>query len=169
MVRAGGYRPRVRRSMVHVSIALVLTVTAGAGCGGSDDAETTGDPGEIEFELAQRNDSGVAGIRAVLSFEAAERTRIRVDGLDEGQPSGGGPNPVRVRAGSCDQLGEVVARLEPLQGTTSEGTVDLALGELMKGDYAVEVALTQRQAETIAARRWLPGGRSWSNCSAPGR
>ena len=61
-------------------------------------AETTGDPGEITFELGEAGDAGVAGVRAILTYETPEKTTITVDGLDEGEPAGGGANPVLLRS-----------------------------------------------------------------------
>ena len=120
-------------------------------CGGSDEAETTENPGEISFELSERGDAGVVGVRATLRFETPERTTIIVDGLDEGEPAGGGPNPVRLVRGSCDDPLSVVAELESLQGPVSTTTVDLGLTTLLNGDYAVEVRLTKGQAEVVIA------------------
>ena len=120
-------------------------------CRGSNEAETTENPGEISFELPERGDAGVVGVRATLRFETPERTTIIVDGLDEGEPAGGGPNPVRLVRGSCDDPLSVVAELENLQGPVSTTTVDLGLTALLNGDHAVEVGLTKRQAEVVIA------------------
>jgi hypothetical protein len=120
-------------------------------CGGSSgDADTTGEPGEIAFELPAEGDSGVAGVRATLRYETPERTTIVVDGLDEGEPAGGGPNPVLLVSGTCEDPKGVVFELENLSGTTSETTVDLGLTALLNGEYAVQVGLTQAKPEAVA-------------------
>ena len=113
--------------LVFLLVALLLLV----GCGGSEEAETTGDPGEITFELDEVGDAGVAGVRATLTYETPEKTTITVDGLDEGEPAGGGANPVLLRSGTCDEPKDIVFELEKLSGATSETTVELALTALL--------------------------------------
>lgn len=120
------------------------------GCGGSDEAKTTGESGEITFELEDVSDAQVSGVRATLSYESRDRTTIVVDGLDEGENAGGGPNPVQLTQGTCGDPGQVVFELENLSGSISETTVDLGLVALQNGEYTVQVGLTQKQPEIIA-------------------
>ena len=120
-----------------------------AGCGGSDEAETTGEPGEITFALDEIGD-GDAGVRAVLTYETPEKTTITVDGLDEGEPAGGGANPVLLRSGTCDESKDVIFELEKLSGATSETTVELALTALLNGDYNIQVGLPDRPEDVVA-------------------
>jgi hypothetical protein len=134
-------------------IAFALTLTSlllGAGCGGSNDVETTGEPGEIAFNLEAVGDAGVAGVRAILSHETPEKTTIIVDGLDEGEPAGGGANPVVLRSGTCDEPKNVVFELDALRGSTSETTVDLALTALLNGDYNIQIRLPSNRPDVIA-------------------
>ena len=128
-------------------VSAILLLTA---CGGSNDAETTGEPGEIAFPLDEVGDAGVAGVRATLSYETPEKTTIVVDGLDEGEPAGGGPNPVVLRSGTCDEPKNVVFELEALRGSTSETTVDLALTALVNGDYNIQIGLPSNPSDVIA-------------------
>jgi hypothetical protein len=121
-----------------------------AGCGSSDDVETTGESGEIAFELDDVGDAQVSGVRATLSYVNPDRTTIVVDGLDEGENAGGGPNPVQLTKGTCDDPGQIVFELENLSGATSETTVDLGLVALQNEEYAIQVRLTQDQPEIIA-------------------
>lgn len=129
---------------------LFASAILAAGCGGSREAETTRESGEITFELDDVSDAQVSGVRATLAYESRDRTRIRVDGLDEGENAGGGPNPVQLTQGTCDAPGQVVFELENLSGSTSETTVDLGLVALQNGEYIVQVGLTQKQPEIIA-------------------
>ena len=124
--------------------ALLLT-----GCGGSDDAETTGVPGELAFDLPSRN-GGADGVRATLTYKGRDRTEITVDGLDEGESAGGGANPVWLRAGTCDEPGRIVFELAPLRGSSSTTTVNLGVTALVNGDYAVAVGLTKQQPDDVA-------------------
>src|SRR5688572_992453 len=113
-----------------------------AGCGSSDDVETTRESGEIAFELDDVGDAQVSGVRATLSYVNPDRTTIVVDGLDEGENAGGGPNPVQLTKGTCDDPGQIVFELENLSGATSETTVDLGLVALQNEEYAIQVRLT---------------------------
>ena len=109
-----------------------------------------GDPGEITFELDAAGDAGVAGVRATLTYKTNETTRVTVDGLDEGEPAGGGANPVLLRSGTCDEPKDVVFELETLSGATSETTVELALTALLNGDYNIQVGLPDRPEDIVA-------------------
>ena len=143
-----GYRTPVPRR-TSLPVLLIATVLV-AGCGASDDVETTGESGEIAFELDAVGDAQVSGVRATLSYVNRDRTTIVVDGLDEGENAGGGPNPVQLTKGTCDDPGQIVFELENLSGATSETTVDLGLVALQNGEYAVQVGLTQDQPEIVA-------------------
>ena len=144
-----GYGRRVVRSFGALKLSLMCLLFL-AGCGGSDEAETTGEPGEIVFELEAVGDVGVSGVRATLAHETPEKTTIVVDGLDEGEPAGGGANPVSLRRGTCAEPKDTVFKLEKLSGSTSQTTVELALTALLNGDYHIDVGLPN-QSETIIA------------------
>ena len=131
-------------------VLLLVGLLLLAGCGGSDEAEPTGDPGEITFDLDEVGDAGVAGVRATLTYETPEKTTVIVDGLDEGEPAGGGANPVLLRSGTCDEPKDIVFELEKLSGATSETTVELALTALLNGDYNIQVALPDRPDDVVA-------------------
>lgn len=126
---------------IAVGVAVASLALVAAGCGGDDNAESTGKPGQVSFDLQEVNDSNVAGARAVLSYVDTQRTRVLVDGIDNQEPSGGGANPVQLRRGSCSDPGNVVAKLPALTGPSSTGTVQLGLAQLVGGDYAVVVEL----------------------------
>jgi hypothetical protein len=118
-----------------------------AACGGATGVTTTEQPGEILFDLSA---NGASGVRARLTYETDHRTRITIDGLDEGESAGGGANPVRLRNGSCEEPGTVVATLAPLKGSVSESVAKLGLPELLSGKYAIEVALPGESADETA-------------------
>lgn len=132
-----------------LGVAVVSVALFAAGCGGGDSAEDTGDPGEVAFDLQEVDDSNVAGARAVLTYVRSDRTRVLVDGIDNQEPSGAGANPVQLRRGSCSTPGKVVAKLPSLAGSSSTGTVQLGLPQLVAGDYAVVVQL-EGGSRTIA-------------------
>ena len=134
----------------NVLAVLLVGLLLLAGCGGSEDAETTGDPGEITFELDEVGDAGGAGVRATLAYESPEKTKVTVDGLDEGESAGGGANPVLLRGGTCDEPNDIVFELDKLSGATSQTTVGLALTALLNGEYNIQVALPDRPDEVVA-------------------
>jgi hypothetical protein len=132
-------------ALVLLLVGLLLLT----GCGGSNEAETTGEPGEITFALDEVGDAD-AGVRAILTYETPEKTTITVDGLDEGEPAGGGANPVLLRSGTCDEPKDIIFELEKLSGATSETTVELALTALLNGDYNIQVGLPDRPEDVVA-------------------
>jgi hypothetical protein len=137
---------RPANALVVLLVGLLLL----AGCGGSEEAGTTGDPGEITFDLDEVGDAGVTGVRATLTYQTPEKTTVTVDGLDEGEPAGGGANPVFLRRGTCDEPKDIVFELEKLSGATSETTVELALTALLNGDYNIQVGLPDRPVDVVA-------------------
>jgi len=131
-------------------VLLVACLVASSCGGGGDEAETTEQPGEVAFELSEQSDAGAVGVRATLRYETPEQTTVIVDGLDEGEPAGGGANPVYLRSGTCDEPKEILFELQKLSGATSETTVGLALTALLNGDYNIQVALPDRPEDVIA-------------------
>jgi hypothetical protein len=130
-------------------LVLLATVALASGCGGST-GEETGRPGEVALDLEERNDANVAGARAVLRYEAQDRTHVIVDGLDAGERAGEGPNPVRLVRGSCAEPGRVAFQLTPLRGSTSETTIPIGIDELYEGDFAIEVLFSKSNSEALA-------------------
>jgi hypothetical protein len=136
------------RSRVALLSVLMLAVT---GCGGDEEgSETTQTPGEIAFDLSSTGDTGVAGVRARLVYKDQNRTAIVLDGLDEGEPGGGGRNPARLYRGSCDDLRAVVKQLRPIQGSSSTTTVPLGIATLLNGQYAIAVGLPGSADDLLA-------------------
>ena len=128
----------MRPTSLRVLYAVFCFAAVAAGCGGSKDTATTGRPGEIAFDLPSGDGSG---IRATFTYIARDRTRIRVDGLDEGESGGGGANPVWLKRGTCNEPLDTVQKLEVLRGSTSETSVHVGLTALLNGDYLVAVGL----------------------------
>lgn len=126
---------------VQLAIVAMLAALTLAGCGGDSNAEATETSGEVEFDLEPQNGSNIAGARVVLTYVDQNRTRILVDGIDEGEPGGGGANPVELRRGTCAVPGEIVHQLPALKGASVEQTLDLSMAALYEGEYAVHVRL----------------------------
>jgi hypothetical protein len=141
----------VSKTVLSMSSLFAALVLALAGCGGStDDAvdESTERPGTVEVDLQE--ETGAAGVRAVLTFITEGRTRVKVDGLDAGEPSGGGTHPALLRHGTCDDPGSLAARLRTLRGGSSSSTVNLGLADLLSGDYSIAVLVSTAREEVIA-------------------
>jgi len=132
------------------SVLLAACLVASSCGGGRDEAETTEQPGEIAFELSEQGDAGAVGVRATLRYETPEQTTVIVDGVDEGEPAGGGANPVYLRRGTCDEPKEILFELQKLSGATSETAVELALTALLNGDYNIQVSLPGRPEDVVA-------------------
>jgi hypothetical protein len=128
--------------------AVLCAVTAA--CGGDESAEPTGDPGEVAVELEARHDSNAAGVQALLTWKSDSRTEITVEGLDPGEPAGGGRHPAHVHRASCADGGAVAYALEPLASGTSTTTVEAGLDELLSGRYSVDVHLGMDDDEVVA-------------------
>ena len=139
---------RLRRSGVAVVSGLAVAVLAG--CGGGSNAESTDKPGELEFDLQAQGDARIVGARAVLTYVDEQRTRILVDGIDEGEAGGGGATAVELRRGSCAEPDEIMAQLPALRGAGVEKTVEIAMAELYEGEYSIHVGLPGSDRETIA-------------------
>ena len=75
--------------------------------GGGDEAETTEHLARSRLN-SEHGDAGAVGVRATLRYETPEQTTVIVDGLDEGEPAGGGANPVYLRSGTCDEPKEIL-------------------------------------------------------------
>jgi hypothetical protein len=132
------------------SVLLAACLLVSSCGGGGEEAETTEKPGEIAFELSEQGDAGAVGVRATLRYETPEQTTVIVDGLDEGEPAGGGANPVYLRSGTCNEPKEILFELKKLSGATSETTVKLALTALLNGEYNIQVALPDRPEDVVA-------------------
>jgi hypothetical protein len=135
--------PTSFRPLTVVAVAAILSLS---GCGGSNDE--TEQPGEVEIDLQE--ETGAAGVRAVLSFVDKNHTKVTVDGLDAGEPSGGGKHPAAIRRGSCDDPGAMAARLQALKDGTSTSTVTHGLADLLAGDYSIAILVSASRPEVLA-------------------
>jgi hypothetical protein len=148
---ARGRLPRTfpnRTAALALGAVLVVLATL-TGCGGSDTADTTGVPGEIEVDLAARGGARVAGARAVLKYQDRQHTRIVVDGFGGGEPAGKDAL-ARVVHGSCDEPGAVAYKLGTLAGDSSETTLDAGLPALLGRDLAVQVLFVTDERDVVA-------------------
>ena len=146
-------RSSASRGRLATAVASVVTLLGGglvvAGCG-SGSAEGTDVPGEVSFDLHERNDANVSGARALLRYEGKHSTLVTVDGLDASEQPGAGRNPVRIVKGSCESPGAVAFRLPALTASGSEKRIAVGIDELYDGDYAVQVLFSKDDVEALA-------------------
>ena len=114
-----------------------------AGCGGGADeqvSEQTSD--ELIVNLDAQGDFKAPGLRATLDAQGATRTRVMVDGLDEGERAGGGANPAHVHRGTCEEpIAAGTYEIGQLEGPVAETIIDVPISDLVGGGYVVEVHL----------------------------
>ena len=80
-----------RRRMKLVSLACMALL---AGCGGGEEEQQSEQASDdIVVDLEAQGDYDASGLRATLEAEGALWTRVLVDGLDEGEPTGAAPTP----------------------------------------------------------------------------
>jgi hypothetical protein len=128
--------------------ALALAILALVGCGES--AEGTGVAGEVSFDLAGENHANVSGARAVLHYVDEGTTLVTVDGLEQAEQPGLGPNPVRIVEGSCDDPGAIAFQLPALSASGSEKRLKIGIDELYEGSYAVQVLFSKDEDRPMA-------------------
>ena len=68
--------------------------------------------------------------------------RVMVDGLEEGEPAGGGANPAHVHRGTCEEpIDAETYEIGQLKGPVAEADIDVPISDLVGGGYVVEVHL----------------------------
>jgi hypothetical protein len=120
-----------------------------SGCGGEGKVTTTGQPGEIEVDLSARGAARVVGVRAVLEYQSKQQTRIVVDGLDGGEPTGSAAK-ARVVRGTCEKPAGPAFALKPIRNGSSETTLGVGVPELLARDYAIQVISTTTKVNVLA-------------------
>ena len=126
--------------MKLVSLACVTLLAA---CGGGEEEQQSAQASdELVVDLEVQGDFNASGLRATLDAEGASRTRVMVDGLDEGEPAGGGANPAHVHRGTCEEpIDAETYEIGQLKGPVAEAVIEVAIADLVGGGYVVEVHL----------------------------
>ena len=131
------------------SVLLALTITAlalgVAACGGDDD--DAGSAESTNVTLAELSDSGQSGT-ATLTADG-NQTLVSVD-----LPGGaeGVEQPIHVHPGTCDNLDPMpMYALSNVANGASETTVDVALEELVSGEFAINAHKSGEEAATYVA------------------
>jgi hypothetical protein len=125
---------RSRRTLVLLA-ALGLAL-AGAGVAPAD---------ALTVALKPQNNSGETGT-ATLTEAGQGKTRVVVS--VQGQPAGT-PQPMHIHKGTCAKLDPKPAYgLPTLTGGKAEATVDVALSELQKGQFAINGHKSAKEVST---------------------
>ena len=129
-----------RRRMKLVSLACMALL---AGCGGGEEEQQSEQASDdIVVDLEAQGDYDASGLRATLKAEGASRTRVLVDGLDEGEPTGGGANPAHIHRGTCEEPNDAgTYEIGQLKGPVAEAVIEVPIADLVGGGYVVEVHL----------------------------
>ena len=90
------------RRMTLASLASVALLAASllAACGGGEEGQDSAQTSdELVLDLQSQGEFKAPGLRVTLDAEGASRTRVMVDGLDEGEPAGVARTPLMFTVG----------------------------------------------------------------------
>ena len=128
--------------MTRVAPLVVVATAALAGCGGG-----SGGPSELTIDLVEQNASGQSGTVTLTS--QGDRTQIVIESFS---PFGREHQPAHVHRGTCANLDpEPAYPLPDLVDGVAGDTIDISLGELLEGEYAVNVHRSAQQADVYTA------------------
>ena len=111
----------------------------------------------LRLTLAEQAGSGQSGT-AMLTADGDDRTRVVVELSNPPGPS----QPSHVHSGTCDDIGEVVAPLESVDGGDAESVVSMSLKELQRGDLIVHAHKSEAESKVSVACAEIPKAESGS-------
>jgi Cu/Zn superoxide dismutase len=127
-------------------LLLTVLVLGLAACGGDDGDDEAAGGDTVTVELAEQNGSGESGT-ATLTAEGAQ-TRVVLDLSNPVADS----QPAHIHPGTCANLDPAPAYPLPnVENGSSEATVDVTLGELTSGEFAVNVHESNDAADVYVA------------------
>jgi hypothetical protein len=88
--------------------------------------------------LDEVDESGVEGGASVRGVEGGVEIRIYITDGDTD-----GVHPVHIHEGRCNDLGDVAYPLEDIVDGESETTLDISLGDILTGEYAINAHLSE--------------------------
>lgn len=140
---------RMSRTLVALCAVAALTIGAAA-CGDDDDApaDDGAQAAGAEVALSAQGGSGLSGTARLVEVDEG-RTRV-VIALESGDD--GPPRPAHVHEGTCAQLNPAPAfPLENVTGGDSETVIEVALPDLLAGEYAINLHRSVDDLETYVA------------------
>jgi hypothetical protein len=106
----------------------------------------------ITMELEEVDDSGIGGTVRIASINGGSEVEVLITaGLEEGAV-----HPVHIHDGTCDDLGGVAYPLEDIVDGVSMSTIDAELIDLMDGEHAVNVHLSEDEMDVNVACADIP-------------
>jgi hypothetical protein len=122
--------------------ALFIPGAALAGCGG-------GEAGITEREIiVNLGEQGPAGTTGTVSLSASgEQTIVAIDVI---VPAGGGQQGAGIYSGTCDNVGDKVHEIPPLEEGTQAITLDADIQSLFDEPHTFVVTKTPASDEVIA-------------------
>lgn len=132
----------MRKEFIATIAGLALVLGA---CGGDGDDQAGGD-GSVSVDLAEMNDSGIAGTATLTESDGATTVVVTLDG------AGAGPQPIHIHPGTCANLDPMPQY--PLTNVTdgrSETTVQATVSSLRSGSFAINVHKSPEEAQIYVA------------------
>ncbi len=132
----------MKRIWVSLVAAALLTVAAIAPVAGQD---------TITIDMQEVDGSGQSGSADITSDGDQVTVSIEIDPGPDGEPQ-----PVHIHEGDCRDLGDVAYPLEDVVDGVSESTADVSINELISGEYAINVHLSEDEMDVYVACGTLP-------------
>jgi hypothetical protein len=132
-----GYGFPMKRIWVSLAAVVVLTIAAFSPAAAQD---------TITIDMQEIDGSGQSGTANITSDGDQVIVSIEIEPGPDGEPQ-----PVHIHEGNCRDLGDVAFPLEDVVDGVSESTADVSLSELLAGDYAINVHLSEDQMDVYVA------------------
>jgi hypothetical protein len=132
-----GYGFPMKRIWVSLAAVVVLTIAAFSPAAAQD---------TITIDMQEIDGSGQSGTANITSDGDQVIVSIEIEPGPDGEPQ-----PVHIHEGNCRDLGDVAFPLEDVVDGVSESTADVSLNELLAGDYAINVHLSEDQMDVYVA------------------
>ncbi len=127
----------MKRIWVSLVAAALLTVAAIAPVAGQD---------TVTIDMQEVDDSGQSGTANITSDGDQVVVSIEIEPGPDGEPQ-----PAHIHDGTCQDLGDVAYPLEDVVDGMSESTADVSIADIISGEYAIAVHLSEDEMEVIVA------------------
>jgi hypothetical protein len=132
----------MKRIWVSFVAAALLSIIAFAPAAAQD---------TVTIDMQEVDDSGQSGSADITSDGEQVVVSIEIEPGPDGEPQ-----PVHIHEGDCRDLGDVAFPLEDVVNGVSESTADVSLGDLLAGEYAINVHQSEDQMDVYVACGTLP-------------
>lgn len=132
----------MKRFWLTLVAAAVLTVSAVAPAAAQD---------TVTIDMKEVDGSGQVGSADITTDGDQVIVSIEIDAGEEGVPQ-----PAHIHEGTCQDLGDVAYPLDDVEDGVSESTADVSMSELLAEEYAINVHLSEDEADTYVSCGNLP-------------